>query len=139
MTKGDYENLAAFRHELRRFLNFSEQAAQKAQLPPQQYLALLAIAGFPGRDYVTMGELAEQLMIVSHSAVELVNRLEEGNLVSRKRAEEDRRRVYISLTKQGRTRLKELARAHQTELQTVGPLLVRLLKQVAKPAQSPRA
>jgi hypothetical protein len=41
--------LAAFRYALRRFLAFSEQAARQAGVTPQQYLALLAVLGFPAR------------------------------------------------------------------------------------------
>lgn len=131
MTKSDYETLAAFRYELRKFLHFSEQAAQKGRLAPQQYLALLAIEGFPGRSHVTMGELAERLKITAPSAVELVDRLEAGLLVKRETSAEDRRRVHVRLTRLGRSRLEKLAAAHHTELQTVGPLLVQLLEQVA--------
>lgn len=130
MTKNDYETLAAFRYELRKFLHFSEQAAQKGRLAPQQYQALLAIEGYPGRDHVAMGELAEQLKISAPSAVELVDRLEAGRLVKREPSAEDRRRVQVRLTRLGRARLEKLAAAHHTELQTVGPLLVQLLEQV---------
>ena len=39
----DYTSLAAFRYELRSFLNFSEEAARKAGFEPQQHQALLAM------------------------------------------------------------------------------------------------
>ncbi len=78
MTKGDYETLAAFRHELRKFLNFSEHAAEEHGLAVQQYLALLAIEGFPQRGFCLHGELAERLKIAPHSAG-LVDRLEEAD------------------------------------------------------------
>ncbi|HWW03374.1 MAG TPA: helix-turn-helix domain-containing protein [Candidatus Acidoferrum sp.] len=38
-------------------------------MTPQQHQALLAIQGFPGRDCVTVGELAERLQLRHHSAV----------------------------------------------------------------------
>jgi DNA-binding MarR family transcriptional regulator len=137
VTKTDYETLAAFRYELRKFLNFSERAAEDHGLAAQQYLALLAIEGFPGRDYVTIGELADRLRIAAHSAVGLVDRLESGGLVKREPSEEDRRRVYVKLTKRGQIKLEKLATVHHSELQTVGPLLMGLLKQVAnKPSSS---
>jgi DNA-binding MarR family transcriptional regulator len=131
VTKNDYETLAAFRYELRKFLRFSEQAALDASLAPQQYLALLAIEGFPGRNRVAIGELSERLQIAAHSAAELVNRLEAGGLVARHPSDEDRRCVYVELTTQGRKKLEKLAAAHQAELQNVGPLLVGLLERVA--------
>ncbi len=71
VTKAEYEALAAFRYNLRQFLSFSESAAASAGLTPRQYQAFLAIKGFPGRDSVTIGELAEQLQIAHHSAVGL--------------------------------------------------------------------
>jgi hypothetical protein len=51
LTKADYELLAAFRYALRKFLGFSENAAIKNGLSPQQYQVLLAIEGFPGRNW----------------------------------------------------------------------------------------
>jgi DNA-binding MarR family transcriptional regulator len=131
MTKTDYETLAAFRYELRRFLRFSEQAAEEEDLAAQQYQALLAIEGFPGRDRVMVGELAERLQIAAHSAVELVDRLQRRGLVERETSEQDRRCVYVKLTRQGRAKLAKLAKVHQRELQTAGPLLADLLKRVA--------
>lgn len=130
MTKQDYETLAAFRYELRRFHRFSEQAAIKNGLPPQQYQALLAIEGFPGRDRVTVSELAEKLQIETHSAVGLADRLQSAKLIKRETSNEDRRCVYISLTTRGRTNLRKLAAFHRKELRTVGPLLMRLLERV---------
>ncbi|MEO6753630.1 MAG: helix-turn-helix domain-containing protein, partial [Chthoniobacteraceae bacterium] len=75
LSKSQYEVLAAFRFALRRFLRFSEDAATAAGITPQQHQALLAIKGFPARDRVTVGELAERLQIRHHSAVGLIDRL----------------------------------------------------------------
>lgn len=130
MTKADYETLASFRHELRKFLHFSEQAATDHGIPAQQYLAILAIAGFPGKDPITIGELATQLCLAAHSAVGLVDRLEAGGFVVRQESPEDRRRVHVRVTKEGRQKLKSLATAHHRELQTGGPLLMELLKRL---------
>lgn len=130
MTKKEYETLAAFRYELRKFFNFSEKAAENHGLAAQQYLALLSIEGFPGRNHTTVGELAERLQIAHHSAVGLVNRLEKKGLVKRAPADDDRRKVFVKLTKRGLVKLDKLAAAHHAELQTVGPLLVGFLKRV---------
>ncbi len=130
MTKVDYETLAAFRYEMRKFLHFSEQAARACALTPQQYQALLAIEGFPGRNLVTVGELAEQLQIAAHSAVGLVDRLQNSKLIERQTSEEDRRCVFVTLTPLGRKNLQKLALSHRKELRTFGPLLVQLLERV---------
>lgn len=130
MTKHDYETLAAFRYEMRKFLHFSEQAALSHDLAPQQYQALLAIEGFPGRNHVTVGELAERLQIAAHSAVGLVDRLQSTGLVERSPSKEDRRCVLVSLTPAGKKTLNQLAGVHRTELRTFGPLLMKLLQRV---------
>jgi hypothetical protein len=83
VTKKEYEMLAEFRYRLRHFLRFSESAAEASGLTSRQYQALLAIRGFPARECVTIGQLAEQLQIAHHSAVGLVDRLVVQNLVSR--------------------------------------------------------
>jgi DNA-binding MarR family transcriptional regulator len=131
VTKTDYEALAAFRYELRKFLNFSERAAESHGLSARQHQALLAIEGFPGRDFVSVGELAERLRIAPHSAVGLIDRLEDSGLVKREAVLADRRKVTVRLTRRGRARLEKLAVAHRQELQTVAPLLSGLLAKVA--------
>ena len=70
-----YQQLAEFRYQIRRFLHFSEEAARRAGITPQQYLTLLAVRGFPGRDRVTVSELAERLKIRHHSTVGLIDRM----------------------------------------------------------------
>ena len=83
LIKSDYETLSAFRYALRRFVHFSEGAAKAAGITPQQHQALLAIKGFPARDKITVGELAERLQLRHHSAVGLVDRLMVEKLVTR--------------------------------------------------------
>src|SRR5262245_3666135 len=101
LSKAQYEELAACRYALRQFLRFSERAAKSAGITAQQHQALLAIKGYPGRDQITVGELAARLQILHHSAVGLVDRLVDDDLVSREAATEDRRQVYIRLTRRG--------------------------------------
>lgn len=128
LSPAHYETLAAWRRALRRFLRFSEEAAEAAGLPTQQHQALLAIKGFPGRDRVTVGELADWLGVRHHSAVGLVDRLAKRRLVRRAPAPEDRRRVYVSLTAAGETLIERLSQAHLRELRQIGPELRRLIK-----------
>lgn len=128
ISKSQYEHLAAFRFSLRKFLRFSEEAAGAAGLTPQQHQALLAIKGFPGRDYVTIGELAERLQIKHHSAVGLVDRLVLEKLVQRVASAEDRRCVNIRLTSRGEAVLEELSALHREQLRRIGPELSTLLQ-----------
>ncbi len=131
LTKKDYEALASFRYALRRFLHFSEEAAAGANLSSQQHQALLAIRGFPERDAVTVGELAERLQIRPNSAVGLVDRLVSRGLVERESNEGDRRKVLVRLTPQGEATLEELSTVHRDELRRTGPKLLALLESVA--------
>ena len=127
IKQSDYETLAAFRYSLRQFLRFSEEAAHAVGLTPHQHQALLAIRGFPDSQRITIGELAERLQIRHHSAVELVNRLALDGLVVRKVSEEDRRRVYVNLTKRGENILEKLSAVHKQELRRIGPQLKQMI------------
>src|SRR5579862_5645367 len=128
ITKARYEALAELRYALRQFLRFSENAAQAAGLTPQQHQALLAIKGFPGRDRMTIGELAERLQILPHSAVGLANRLVRERYVRRVADRKDRRQVRLALTHRGEKLLEKLSAVHREQLQRVGPQITRLLK-----------
>jgi len=122
--------LAAFRFALRQFLRFSEEAAQAANLTPQQHQALLAIKGFPERDTVNVSELAERLQLRHHSAVELIDRLETDKMVKREPDESDGRKVLIGLTTRGEQVLEKLSEAHREQLDRIGPQLTRLLNEL---------
>lgn len=126
----DYQALAAFRYQVRRFLRFSEEAARAVGIEPQQHQMLLAIKGLPDDTVASVGEIANRLQIQHHSAVELVDRLEQQGLVQRKRSTEDRRQVLLTLTARGERVLRELSLHHQRELQALGPELLGSLKKL---------
>ncbi|HET6384436.1 MAG TPA: MarR family transcriptional regulator [Armatimonadota bacterium] len=128
MKKSDYEALAAFRYALRRFVRFSEQAALSVNLTPQQHQAMLAIRGFPGRDYLNISELAERLQLRHHSVVGLVDRLVTQGMVNREHSKDDKRVVFISLTPRGEEMLERLTEAHRDEIRRVVPEMTRLLQ-----------
>lgn len=127
LSKAEYENLASFRFALRQFLRFSEQAAEAVGLKPQQHQALLAVKGFPARDHVSVGELAERLQVKHHSAVGLVDRLVSKKLVTRDPSPDDRRQVWVRLTPRGEETLEKLSAAHREQLGRIGPELAELL------------
>lgn len=122
----DYQTLAMFRHELLRFLRFSERAAKQAGLTAQQYQALLAIRAAPEATML-VGELAGRLLIRPHSATELIDRLERLDLITRQPATEDRRQVRVALTAKTHDMLVSLAATHRLELKRLGPLLADLM------------
>ena len=51
MSKTDFEKLAHFRYQLRRFLSFSEEVTRSHEVTPLQYLLLLHIKGYPARNW----------------------------------------------------------------------------------------
>jgi DNA-binding MarR family transcriptional regulator len=131
LTPEDYRRLAEFRYMLRHFLIFSENAALAAGLSAHQHQTLLAIKGIPAAMPDTAGLLAERLGIRHHSAVGLLDRLAEKDLIRRQRNSADRRQVLITLTPKAERLLARLSAAHQRELQRVAPLLRGLLTQLA--------
>ncbi len=130
LTQRDYESLSELRHQIRRFLRFSERAARDAGLEPRQHQLLLAIKGLPPEVRPKIAELAERLQIQHHSAVELVNRLEAGGFVHRERGSLDRREVLLHLTPRGERVLRELSLHHRAELRSQGPALLENLRQL---------
>lgn len=116
LTKKDIETLARFRYRLRRFLRFSEKICRKNQVTPLQYLLLLHVKGFPGRNWATISELAERLQAHHHGVVSLVSRCEKQELIERRRSQEDRRQVEIHLLTKGNRCLERLAKLHRNEL-----------------------
>ncbi|HEX9038619.1 MAG TPA: MarR family transcriptional regulator [Ktedonobacterales bacterium] len=115
--KQEIERVAALRYALRQFSRKTEIEARRAGLTPQQYLLLLAIKGFPGRETATITELAERLQIRHNAVIGLVNRAEERGLVQREpRAPgDDRRIVYVSVTPAGENVLLRMAHSLRDE------------------------
>jgi DNA-binding MarR family transcriptional regulator len=126
----DFEALAEFRYQIRKFIRFSERAARDAGVEPQQHQLLLAVKGMPPGVAPSIGEIASRLQIVHHSAVELVDRLEEQGLVQRRRNPDDRRQVFLSLTQKGERVLRELSVHHRRELAASGPELASALRKL---------
>jgi DNA-binding MarR family transcriptional regulator len=123
ITQKEYEKLAAFRFNLRQFLRFSEVAARSVGLTSRQHQALLSIKGFPDGKTITIGQLADQLQVAHHTAVELVDRLTLQDLVLREASIEDRRHVHIKLTDRGVEILEALSWVHREELRRLSSRL----------------
>ena len=128
LSPQDYVLLGEFRYRIRRFLYFSEEAARQEGLEPQQHQMLLAIRVLTETAQPTIGLLAEHLLIRHHSAVGLIDRLEEHGLVERVRSMTDRRQVRINLTPRGEDKLGRLSLSHSDELRSSGPVLVEALR-----------
>ncbi len=133
LTEADYKVLAGFRYELRRFLAFSKREAEGAGLKPQQYQALLALKAKGPSEPMAAKELADELFIRLSTAVELIDRLQDQNLVARTASPDDGRRMLVSLTPEAETVLQNLAAVHMAELKAHVPQLIDLLGRIACP------
>jgi DNA-binding MarR family transcriptional regulator len=130
LSMSDYQALAEFRFQIRKFLHFSDLAIAAAGLERAQYQLMLTVKGLPAELRPRIRDVANRMLIQHHSAVELVNRLETGGYVRRERAEGDRREVLLALTPKGERVLAELALHHHEELQNAAPALVSALRRV---------
>jgi DNA-binding MarR family transcriptional regulator len=119
LDKADFAVLSEFRYQMRRFERFSEAAAQADGITPLQYLLLLHIKGYSGREWATVGELAERLQAKPNGVVALISRCEAGALVQRRASTGDRRRVEIHLLPAGEAILARLAAIHRAELRSL--------------------
>jgi DNA-binding MarR family transcriptional regulator len=126
-------SLAWFRYNLRKFLRFSEKAARQCGVTPQQHQLVLGIAGYTGRGWATVSELAEFLQERHNSVVGLVERAAQCGLVQKRHDASDRRFVSVSLTPHGELILAKLTAIHQGEVQLA---LETLLKVPRIPPQS---
>lgn len=132
IERKDIQQLAKFRYEIRRFLQFSEQAAAAAGLQPQQHQLLLQIAGAPDNALVTISYIAEVMSLRHHTVVELSKRCELAGLVRRTHDLIDRRCVVLKLTAQGDQALRELSEVHAQQLREQAPSLIQALTRISK-------
>jgi len=115
-TSENFRKLLHFRVTLRRFLRWSEEQAAGAGLTPAQHQLLVAIKGHPGSRPPAVREIAEYLLLQSHSAVGLVDRAEAVGLVRRTPDPDDARVVRVELTDKGDKLVTDLTSAHLARL-----------------------
>lgn len=125
-----FRQLAEFRHRIRNFLHYSEQAARAEGIEPQQHQLLLTLKGLPKDTRPTISNLAERLCLRHNSTVELVDRLIEHGAVQRRHASVDHREVLVELTPAGESLLHRLSSLHLRELRVSGPALSEALRAV---------
>ena len=79
---------------------------------------------------LTMKDLAEELMLQPHAAVQMVDRLQKLALVERRASPSDGRSVLLVLTEAGEDLLEELAAQHLTEMLKQEPKLSEALQRL---------
>ncbi|WP_293681494.1 MarR family transcriptional regulator [uncultured Phenylobacterium sp.] len=127
MKTEEYQALGAFRQALREFLAFSGAGSRALGLSPQQHQALLAVRAHVGVEPMSIGELADCLLIKNHSAVGLVARLVERGLMVRTPSTFDRRRVVLSLTPDAVEQLETISRSNLGELNRASDIFRELM------------
>jgi DNA-binding MarR family transcriptional regulator len=125
--------LAEFRYRLRRFLGFSEIAAEAAGISVQHYQLLQVIASVPLGETSSISYLAGRMLLRHNSAVELVDRAERSGLVRRVADERDLRRSLVEITERGGVVLSRLVEQHLDELEIEGPGLMDALAALIGP------
>lgn len=135
LSPDQYRDLAEFRRQIRRFLHFSEATAREHGIEAQQHQLLLAVHGLPEGVKPTIREIASRLFIQHHSAVELIDRLEQTGAIARHPGTHDKREVWVRLTPAGRATLRKLVLAHRTELERSGPELANTLNSILRDAR----
>jgi len=138
LTQEDYRALGEFRRAIRQFLAFSEQGARDHGLTAQQHQALLAIKAHPGPDPISIGDLADSLLIKNHSAVELVARLVERDLAARRDSAADRRRVVLELRPRGAAILETISRRNLGRLSQGADILADIIEAARRAAPNRR-
>jgi DNA-binding MarR family transcriptional regulator len=132
LDPSEYLKLEEFRFQIRRFLNFSEEAARESGIEAQQHQALLALKAMPLGCLPTIGHLAGRLLLRHHSAVGLVDRLQALGLIVREPGPDDARQVLVHLTAKGKRILHKLSLAHRIELEETGPKLAAALRAISR-------
>src|SRR3954470_9058080 len=123
MSEVDYPQLLSFRTALRRFLRWSDDAAEAEGVAPAQYQLLVVVKGLGGDGPPSIGQIPEQLLLRHHSASELVHRAEESGLVRTRPDPSDHRLIRVSLTPRGERGVARLGPLHVEELARLAPFV----------------
>jgi DNA-binding MarR family transcriptional regulator len=122
-TTEDFQKNLHFRVTLRRFLRWSEEQAAEVGMTPAQHQLLVAIKGHPGARPPAVREIADYLLLQSHSAVGLVDRAEAAGVVRRTPDPDDARVVRVELTEKGDMLVTDLTTAHLAKLHELAAAL----------------
>lgn len=122
--------------ELRRFRHWSEEQAAAVGLTHTQHQLLVAIKGHPGPLAPAIREIADYLLLQSHSAVGLVHRAEVAGFVQRRQDAKDARIVRVELTEKGDQLVTELTQAHLARLHKLADTLGKLAPASEAPGSS---
>ena len=85
----------------------------------------------------SLGDLADQLLLTHHAAVQLVNRMAKAGVAARAPSSTDRRSVLVKLTGSGEALLDRLAGLHMEEVLRQEPQLTRSMRRLRRLSAGP--
>jgi DNA-binding MarR family transcriptional regulator len=129
-TTAQFRQLSEMRYQLLKFLHFSQDAADRAGIRPQQHQLLLAVHGMPLNVEPSIANVAQRMLLKHNSAVELVDRTIDLGFLRRTHDLTDHRRILLRLTPEGERLLRSLTEHHVAELEVAGPRLIEFLRLV---------
>lgn len=109
MDKAD-EVLVALRRVMRATDLHSKQLVKQVGLTAPQ---LLIMQTLHQEGSMTAGELADRVSLSQATVTTILDRLQTRNLIDRERSEQDRRRVFVLLTKEGGEKIQNAPRPLQ--------------------------
>ena len=121
-----FQILRAIRRIIRRTSEHSRSVGRQGGISVPQMLCLKAIADFPETTEVTVALVAESVQLSAPTVSRILDRLEKNGYITRERTSTDRRKVCVSLTEEGWTRIDNLPTPlHEqflTRLDTIDPV-----------------
>ncbi|MGV2099739.1 MarR family transcriptional regulator [Rhizobium sp. 21-4511-3d] len=126
LSEMEYEALANLRYRIRKFRQFSAEAADRLGLSPQEHQALLAIKGLGIGGAMSVSSLAKKLFLTPAAAAELAATLQaRGHVTVHIKP---KRRSHVRLTDQAEELLRRLTPAHLHEIREMAPELMQALR-----------
>jgi len=126
LSEIEYEALANLRYRIRKFRQFSGEAASGLGLSPLEHQALLAIKGFGIGGEMSASCLAEKLFLMPTAATELAEALNAGGFLTI--VTKPKRCIVVRLTDQAEELLRRLTPAHLYEIREMAPELMQALR-----------
>ncbi|MDR7142974.1 MarR family winged helix-turn-helix transcriptional regulator [Rhizobium sp. BE258] len=126
LSEIEYEALANLRYRIRKFRQFSADAATRLGLAPPEHQALLAIKGLGIDGEMSVSSLAETLFLAPAAAMELTEGLRDRGFLTI--ATKPKHRIVVRLTDQAEELLRRLTPAHLYEIREMAPELMQALR-----------
>ncbi len=86
------------------------------EITTPQFLALHVLRDQPG---ITMGELCEKLLLACSTATDLIDRMEKNGYLERRRDEDDRRVIRLSITEKGKNVISQVIMARRKYVKSI--------------------